>query len=102
MAIPNYIIPINKGKKRKKLFFLYDSAINIHIISYLLTKKKKRKGRRRERKGIFFFFICMILLLIKDEALLTIGYTNFSHMTIVFIAKYLFTGSVKIFEQNSI
>ena len=26
-------------------FFLYDPAINIHIISYLLTKKKKRKGK---------------------------------------------------------
>ena len=36
---------------------------------------------------------------IKGEALLTIGYTNFSHVTIVFIAKYLFTGSVKILNK---
>ena len=45
MAIPNYIIPIKKGKKRRKKPFLYDPAVNIHIISYLLTKKKKRKGK---------------------------------------------------------
>ena len=37
--------------------------------------------------------------IIKGEALLTIGYTNFSHVTIVFIAKYLFTGSVKILNK---
>ena len=37
--------------------------------------------------------------LIKGESLLTIGYTNFSHVTIVFIAKYLFTGSVKILNK---
>ena len=59
-----YIIPINKkrkeregeGKEREKsfLFCLYDSAINIRIITYLLTNKK-RKGRRRERKGKIFF-----------------------------------------------
>jgi hypothetical protein len=36
---------------------LYDSAINIHIISYLLTKKEK-KGKN------LFCFVCMILLLI--------------------------------------
>ena len=36
---------------------------------------------------------------IKGEALLTIGYANFSHVTIVFIAKYLFTGSVKILNK---
>ena len=47
-----WVLPwlINKGKKEKKTF-LYDSAINIHIISYLLTKKKKRKGK------IFFVLI---------------------------------------------
>jgi hypothetical protein len=39
------------------------------------------------------------LCLINGEALLTIGYTNFSHLTIVFIAKYLFTGSVKILNK---
>ena len=39
------------------------------------------------------------LFIIKDESLLTIGYTNFSHVTIVFIAKYLFTGSVKILNK---
>ena len=56
MAIPNYIIPINKGKKRKKFFFLYDSAINIHIISYLLTKKRKeREGEGKEREYFFFY-----------------------------------------------
>ena len=36
---------------------------------------------------------------IKGEALLTIGYANFSHVTIVFIAKYLFTGSVQILNK---
>ena len=36
---------------------------------------------------------------IKGKVLLTIGYTNFSHVTIVFIAKYLFTGSVKILNK---
>jgi hypothetical protein len=52
ILIWNYIIPIKKGgKKEKKHFFLYDPAINIHIISYLLTKKKKRKGK------IFFVLI---------------------------------------------
>jgi hypothetical protein len=40
-----HIIPIKKGGKREKKLFLYDPAINIHIISYLLTKKKKRKGK---------------------------------------------------------
>ena len=40
------------------------------------------------------------LTLIKGEALLTIGYTNFSHVTNVFIAKYLFTGSVKIVNKT--
>jgi hypothetical protein len=43
-VIPNYIIPIKKRRK-KTFFFLYDPAINIHIISYLLTNKKKRKGK---------------------------------------------------------
>ena len=37
--------------------------------------------------------------IIKGEALLTIGYTNFSHVTIVFIAKYHFIGSVKILNK---
>jgi hypothetical protein len=40
-----------------------------------------------------------VTVVIKSEALLTIGYTNFSHVTIVFIAKYLFTGSVKILNK---
>jgi hypothetical protein len=44
-------------------------------------------------------FIFHVSLLIKGEALLTIGYANFSHVTIVFIAKYLFTGSVKILNK---
>jgi hypothetical protein len=39
------------------------------------------------------------LCLIKGEAPLTIGYANFSVLTIVFIAKYLFTGSVKILNK---
>ena len=51
MAIPNYIIPIKKGKK----LFLYDPAINIHIISYLLTKRKKREGEGKERDKYFLF-----------------------------------------------
>jgi predicted DNA binding CopG/RHH family protein len=94
----NYIIPINKGKRKKKgekgkQLFLYDSAINIRIISYLLTKKEK-KGKEREKSFLFclydsainiriisylltkkkkrkgrkgknlFCFVCMILLLI--------------------------------------
>jgi len=40
--------------------------------------------------------------LIKGEALLTIDYANFSHVTIVFIAKYLFIGSVKILNKIKI
>ena len=45
---------LKRGKKEKNtflllFFLLYDSAINIHIISYLLTKKEK-KGE------IFFVF----------------------------------------------
>ena len=53
-------MPINKGKrkkkgeKRKKNFFLYDSAINIHIISCLLTREK---GRKRGKKGKKKFFV---------------------------------------------
>ena len=47
---------LTRGEKGKKTF-LYDSAINIHIISYLLTKKEK-KGKN------LFCFVCMILLLI--------------------------------------
>ena len=35
----------------------------------------------------------------KGRSPLTIGYTNFSHVTIVFIAKYLFTGNVKILNK---
>ena len=52
MAIPNYIIPINKGEKREKTLFLYDPAINIHIISYLLTKKRKE----REKSFLFCLY----------------------------------------------
>jgi hypothetical protein len=39
------------------------------------------------------------IYILKGDALLTIGYTNFSQMTIVFIAKYFFTGSVKILNK---
>jgi hypothetical protein len=48
-------INIDGGKKgKKKNFILYDPAINIHIISYLLTKnKKKRKGK--------IFFVLFVL-----------------------------------------
>ena len=49
--------PINKGGKGETNV-LYDSAMNIHIISYLLTKKKEKKGKN------LFCFACMILLLI--------------------------------------
>ena len=62
MAIPNDIIPVNMGKEMKKgrkgksffffFYFRYDPAINIRIISYLLTKKEK-KGKERD---FFFFF----------------------------------------------
>jgi hypothetical protein len=55
-------VPINKekrkkkGKKREKNLFLYDSAINIRIISYLLTKKRKeREGEGKEREKSFLF-----------------------------------------------
>jgi hypothetical protein len=41
----------------------------------------------------------LISKIIKGDALLTISYTNYSHVTIVFIAKYLFTGSVKILNK---
>jgi hypothetical protein len=40
-----------------------------------------------------------VTVVIKSEALLAIGYANFSHVTIVFITKYLFTGSVKILNK---
>ena len=69
MAIPNYIIHLylltrEKGGKKGKTLFLYDSAINIRIISYLLTKKEK-KGKEKGKKGKnLFSFVCMILLLI--------------------------------------
>jgi hypothetical protein len=46
LAIPNYIKPIKKGEKRGKKTFLYDPAINIHIISYLLTKKKRKEREK--------------------------------------------------------
>ena len=52
---------LKMGKKRgKKPTFLYDPAINIHIISYILyhIKKKEKKGKN------LFCFVCMILLLI--------------------------------------
>ena len=52
LAIPNYIIPIKKGEKRKNKLFLYDPAINIHIISYLLKKKKKE----REKSFLFCLY----------------------------------------------
>jgi hypothetical protein len=39
------------------------------------------------------------IYILKGDTLLTIGYMNFSHVTIVFIAKYLFTGSVKILNK---
>ena len=44
-------------EKKGKTLVLYDSAFNIRIISYLLTKKGK-KGKN------LFCFVCMILLLI--------------------------------------
>ena len=50
MAIPNYIIPIKKGEKNN--FILYDPAINIHIISYLLTEKRKE----REKSFLFCLY----------------------------------------------
>ena len=59
LAIPNYIIPINKGEKGENNFCLYHSAINIHIISYLLTNKKKEMKWKNP-----FCFACMTLLLI--------------------------------------
>ena len=53
MAIPNYIIPIKKGGKKGKKTVLYDPAINIHIISYLLTKKQKKE---REQSFLFYLY----------------------------------------------
>ena len=41
----------------------------------------------------------LISKIIKGDALLAITYANYSHVTIVFIAKYLFTGSVKILNK---
>jgi hypothetical protein len=41
----------------------------------------------------------VVSMFIIKGALLTIGYMNFSHVTIVFIAKYIFTGSVKILNK---
>ena len=58
MAIPNYIIPIKKGKKREKKPVLYDPAINIYIITYPFTKNKK-KGKN------LICFVCLILLVIS-------------------------------------
>jgi hypothetical protein len=61
------VIEIGKyklGKGGGVSFFvcLYNSAINICIISYLLTKKEK-KGKKKGKKEIFvFLFVCMILL----------------------------------------
>ena len=52
MAIPNYIIPIKKEGKKGKQLVLYDPAINIHIISYLLTKKRKE----REKSFLFCLY----------------------------------------------
>ena len=58
---------------------------------------------------MYLINICNVIVtifnwILKGEALLTIGYTNFSHVTIVFIAivfiaNYLFTGSVKILNK---
>jgi hypothetical protein len=56
LAIPNYIISIKKGEKNN--FILYDPAINIHIISYLLTTKKEKKGKN------LFCFVCHDVTLI--------------------------------------
>ena len=71
MAIPNYIVSINKGKREKKgkKLFLYDSAINIRIISYLLTKKEtkgKEKGKKGKERGKSFLF-CLYVSYIQTK-----------------------------------
>jgi hypothetical protein len=43
-------LELKRGKKRGKKMFLYDPAINIHIISYLLTQKKRKE---REKSVLF-------------------------------------------------
>ena len=44
---------------------MYDSSINIRIISYLLTKKEE-KGKEKGKKGKHLVcFVCMILLAIN-------------------------------------
>ena len=57
MAIPNYIIPIKKGKKRnKKLFCMILLLIYIYYI-IPIKQKKEKKGKN------LFCFVCMILLI---------------------------------------
>ena len=64
MAIPNYIISINKGKRKKKgkkkenKLYLYDSAINIVLqcILYLLTRKEREEGKEREKSFLFCLY----------------------------------------------
>ena len=58
MAIPNYIIPINKGEKRGKKLLLYDSAINIPIISY-------GKGPHIRPCRKFVLYLCLRLLRLR-------------------------------------
>ena len=87
------------GNLEKKIVTFSDSD---KVISAELKTTRKRTNSAllstpNTNKPELYRHKCSYL--IKGEALLTIGYTNFSHVTIVFIAKYLFTGSVKILNK---
>jgi hypothetical protein len=76
------------------LIFLVEKFANINpVISGWSFSLRKKVSCKHIMSGICF---CQVYVLINGEALLTVGYANFSHLTIVFIAKYLFTGRVKI------
>jgi hypothetical protein len=55
-TVQQNVAALNSFEWHKAHFFLYDSAINIRIISYLLTKKRKeREGEGKEREKSFLF-----------------------------------------------
>ena len=65
MAIPNYIIPINKGKKKKKgkvrknifsFFFWGMILLLIYRTYYIIPINKKRKERERGKNLLFFLY----------------------------------------------
>jgi hypothetical protein len=65
LAIPNYIIPINKGKKKKKgkvrknifsFFFWGMILLLIYRTYYIIPINKKRKERERGKNLLFFLY----------------------------------------------